>query len=72
MPAPNEWRMVRRMPKSLTRTDLLKAAQELARLGGQARAKVLPPERRSEIARRAVRVRWARERAPKRRGRSAL
>ena len=64
--------MVRRMVKSLTRTGLLKAAQELARLGGQARAKAFPPERRAEIARRAVQVRWARERASKRRGRSTL
>lgn len=35
-----------------------KAAVELGRMGGQARAKILTPEERSEIARRAARARW--------------
>ena len=36
-----------------------KAAQELGRLGGQARAKKLSKERREEIARNAAKSRWA-------------
>ena len=36
-----------------------KAAQELGRLGGQARAKKLSKERRAEIARKAAAKRWA-------------
>ena len=35
-----------------------KAAQELGRLGGQARAKRLSKERRAEIARKAAAKRW--------------
>ncbi len=35
-----------------------KAAQELGRKGGQARAKSLSKKRRSEIARRAAEKRW--------------
>ena len=35
-----------------------KAAQELGRLGGQARAKKLSKERRAEIARKAAASRW--------------
>ena len=35
-----------------------KAAVELGRRGGKARAKKLTPEERSEIARRAARARW--------------
>ena len=35
-----------------------KAAQELGRKGGQARAKKLTPEQRSEIARKAAKARW--------------
>ena len=37
-----------------------KAAVELGRKGGQARAKKLTPEQRSEIARRAAKIRWYR------------
>ena len=49
------------MAKALKKADLLKlAAQEFGRLGGKARAKALPPERRREIARRAVLARWSR------------
>jgi adenosine deaminase len=33
--------------------------EEFARLGGKARAKSLTPEERSEIARNAVKARWA-------------
>lgn len=36
-----------------------KAAQELGRMGGLARAKKLSPERLSEIATLAVQTRWA-------------
>ena len=36
-----------------------KAAVELGRKGGAARAKKLSPERRREIARQAARLRWA-------------
>ncbi len=35
-----------------------KAAQELGRKGGQARAKKMTPERRREIAREAAATRW--------------
>ena len=35
-----------------------KAAVELGRKGGQARAKKLTPEQRSEIARKAAKTRW--------------
>jgi hypothetical protein len=36
-----------------------KAAQELGRLGGQARAKGLSKKRRKEIAKSAAKARWA-------------
>jgi hypothetical protein len=36
-----------------------KAAQELGRRGGAARAKTMTPERRAEIAKRAAAKRWA-------------
>lgn len=35
-----------------------KAAQELGRKGGKARAKALTPEQRAEIARKAAKARW--------------
>ena len=35
-----------------------KAAQELGRKGGAARAKTMTPERRAEIARKAAAARW--------------
>ena len=38
-------------------------AVEFARKGGRARAKHLSPERRREIARKAVLARWARQKA---------
>jgi len=38
-----------------------KAAAELGRKGGQARAERMSPERRSEIAREAARKRWGKE-----------
>ena len=41
---------------------LSKAAQELGRRGGKARAKALPKKRRIEIAKTAIAVRWARAR----------
>jgi hypothetical protein len=45
------------------------AAVALGRLGGlkggKARAKALSPERRQEIARKAIAARWARETKPK-------
>ncbi len=34
------------------------AAAQLGKLGGAARAKVLAPERRAEIAKRAAKARW--------------
>jgi hypothetical protein len=40
-----------------------KAAQELGRRGGEARAANLSKERRAEIARKAARMRWARDSA---------
>ncbi len=39
-----------------------KAAVELGRKGGKARAKKMTPERRREIARKAARARWRRHR----------
>ena len=38
-----------------------KAAQSLGRRGGKARAKMLPPKRRAEIARQAAKKRWAKK-----------
>jgi hypothetical protein len=35
-----------------------KAAQELGRLGGKARAKAISPRKRKEIARKAAKSRW--------------
>lgn len=37
-----------------------KAAQEMGRKGGAARAKAMTPERRAEIARKAAEKRWGR------------
>ena len=34
------------------------AAAQLGKLGGEARAKVLTPERRTEIAKKAAAIRW--------------
>jgi hypothetical protein len=39
-----------------------KAAQELGRKGGLARAKAMNPKQRSESARKAVLARWAKKR----------
>lgn len=36
-----------------------KAAQELGRKGGKARAESMTPERRAEVARKAAKLRWA-------------
>ena len=50
----------------MTLGDRLEAegyAVEFARKGGRARAKHLSPERRREIARKAVLARWARQKA---------
>jgi hypothetical protein len=41
-----------------------KAAQSLGRRGGKARAKVLSPKRRKEIARKAAARRWKNETEP--------
>jgi hypothetical protein len=45
------------------REDLSSAAAQLGSKGGRARAERTPPERRSEIARRAAKVRWQAEAA---------
>lgn len=42
-----------------------KAAVELGRLGGLARAAALTPERRKEIAKEAANVRWQKRREQK-------
>jgi hypothetical protein len=42
------------------------AAVSLGSLGGKARARKLSPERRREIARKAIEARWARQRSAKR------
>ena len=39
-----------------------KAAQELGRKGGRARAERMSPERRQEIAKKAARARWSKDR----------
>ncbi len=39
-----------------------KAAQELGRKGGQARATKLTPEQRREIAKKAAQARWSKDR----------
>lgn len=39
--------------------------EEMAKLGGKARWADVPPEKRSEIARKAVQARWARAKARK-------
>ena len=41
-----------------------KAAQELGRLGGQARARKLSEEQRSEIAKKAAKKRWSMKAEP--------
>lgn len=46
------------MGRRLTRDVLKEAARVFGREGGKARAKQLSPERRSEIARKAVQARW--------------
>ncbi len=38
-----------------------KAAQELGRKGGKARAERMSPERRQEIAKKAARARWSKD-----------
>lgn len=38
-----------------------KAAAEMGKKGGKARAKAMTPERRAEIARKAARKRWAKD-----------
>jgi len=51
----------------MTRAKRRKAltVEEMARLGGKARWADIPPEKRTEIARRAVQARWARVKARK-------
>jgi hypothetical protein len=44
------------------------AAVTLGSLGGKARAKKLSPERRREIARKAIEARWARRKSTKKQG----
>jgi len=39
------------------------AAQELGRRGGKARAKALSPDRRHEIAKKAIMARWSKAKA---------
>jgi hypothetical protein len=39
--------------------------EEMAKMGGKARWADVPPEKRSEIARKAVQARWARTRTRK-------
>jgi len=39
--------------------------EEMAKMGGKARWTGVPPEKRSEIARKAVQARWARAKARK-------
>ncbi len=39
-----------------------KAAQELGRKGGRARAEKISPERRREIAKKAAQARWSKDR----------
>jgi len=41
------------------------SVEEMAKLGGKARWADVPPEKRSEIARKAVQARWARTKARK-------
>jgi hypothetical protein len=41
---------------------------EMAKLGGKARWAGVPPEKRAEIARKAVQARWARAKARKKDG----
>jgi hypothetical protein len=51
------------MAKSKRRKAL--TVEEMAKMGGKARWADVPPEKRSEIARKAVQARWARTRARK-------
>ncbi len=48
----------------LTDDDKNKAAVELGRIGGKARAKKLGKKRRSEIAKKAAATRWQKGRQP--------
>ena len=50
---------------SMARKQKNPAAVTLGRLGGKARAKKLSPERRREIARKAIETRWARQKFAK-------
>jgi len=51
------------MAKAKRRKTL--TVEEMARLGGKARWADVPPEKRSEITRKAVQARWARARTRK-------
>jgi hypothetical protein len=51
------------MAKSKRRKAL--TVEEMAKMGGKARWADVPPEKRSEIARKAVQARWARTRTRK-------
>jgi hypothetical protein len=50
---------------SMARKQKNPAAVTLGSLGGKARAKKLSPERRREIARKAIETRWARQKSVK-------
>lgn len=50
---------------SMARKTKNPAAVTLGSLGGKARAKKLSPERRREIARKAIETRWARQKSVK-------
>jgi hypothetical protein len=55
-----------RRAKAQQDADLLKrAAQLFGSLGGKARAKALTPAQRREIARKAIRTRWDRQKKQK-------
>ena len=51
------------VPKKKLDPRVLKALQELGRIGGQTRAKRLTPEQRREIARKASLARWRKKKA---------
>ena len=44
--------------EDVTDADVAKAAVAMGRKGGKARAERLPPDKRSEIARKAANARW--------------
>jgi GH24 family phage-related lysozyme (muramidase) len=61
--------MPKKQPKKIKKTKTARAAAELSRLGaskgGKARARLLSPRRRAEIASKAAAARWGKKKVKK-------